>query len=149
MIDARDPDFWNEVASHPEVGPHVSLGTRIDVGQIAQSPLVTPFRHDHGGFLLVRLDAMGRTYELHTMFKPEAWGRAVNVAAKAMFRQMFAHADVIVTHEVEGWWRSRPPKSFGFVRAGDFRQTPFGVSLSTWVLTKAAWEASPAARRGI
>jgi hypothetical protein len=149
MLDARDPVFWEAIASHPEVWPHVSLGQQIDVGRFVQNHLVTPFRYDGGGFLLVRLDALGRVYELHTMFTPDAWGRAVNVAAKAMFRQMFAHADVIVTHEAEGWWRSRPPKSFGFVRASDFRPTPYGKALSTWVLTKSAWDASPAARKGV
>lgn len=147
MGDARDADFWSTVASHPEVAPHVTLGQSVDVGRLVQHPLVEPYRYDHGGFLLVRLDSLGRCYELHTLFTPEAWGRAVNVAAKDMFRKVFRHADVVMTHEVEGWWRSRPPKSFGFSRASDFRAAPYGVALSTWVLTKAAWEASPAARK--
>lgn len=148
MDDVRDGAFWQDVAEHPQVAPHVTMGRRVDMARLVNHPMVTPFRYEGGGFLLIRQDPLGRVHELHTLFKPEAWGREVNRAAKDMFRAMFRQTDVIVTHEVEGWWRSRPPKSFGFVKAADFRATPEGLSLSTWILTKAAWEASPAAKRG-
>lgn len=149
MGDPRDPAFWEDVACHPDVAPHVTLGHRIDVGKLVSHPLVLPFRYDHGGFLLVRLDSRGRIYELHTLFKPAAWGRPVYRAAVDMFRSLFKHADVVMTHEVEGWWRSRPPRTFGFKQASDFQaDLSLGVGLSTWVLTKADWEASPACKRG-
>lgn len=84
------------------------------------------------------------------MYLPQGWGREVLGAAKEAFELIFAAgAQLVTTYEVEGWWRSRPPRSFGFVRAGDFQAVPeLGVALSTWVLTSDAWGKSPARRRG-
>lgn len=53
---------------------------------------------------------------------------------------------VLVTYEVEGNWRSKPPKSHGWKAAGEFAETEFG-NLKSWILTRAAWEGSPAYNR--
>jgi hypothetical protein len=146
----RDPVFWGSVISHPEVGPHVTFGQHIDLAQILAHPWVTPLRDDHGGFLFVQLDALGRVRELHTMFTPQGWGREVLLALKASVARVFASgAQLIVTYEVEGNWRSRPPKTFRFEPCGDFAKAPdFPHRLRSWVLRQDAWEGSPA-RRGM
>lgn len=147
--EARDPGFWQAVADHPEVAPHVLLGRPdLDLAAIVTHESVLPLASDNGGFLFCRLDGLGRLWELHTLYRPEGWGREVLLAAKQAFQRVFEVGQVVTTYEVEGWWRSRPPKSFGFQQAGEFRAVPdLGAALSTWVLTKAAWEASPAHRR--
>lgn len=144
----RDPAFWRSIASHPQVAPHVSLGHEIDVGAMALHPLVTPLASEHGGFLFIRLDPLGRAVELHTLFTPEGWGREVHGAAKAAFDHVFeGGAALVLTSEVEGNARSQPPRSFRFAPCGDFEPTPYGKRFRTWFLTRAAWEGSPARRR--
>jgi hypothetical protein len=143
----RDPEFWIGVYEHPAVKPHVGLGGELDVAAVVSNPLVVPLRADHGGFLFIRLDGLGRVHELHTLFTPEGWGREVASAAKEAFGLMFDRgADLIVTYEVAGNRRSQPPLSFRFQAAGGFAPD-LGASLRTWVLTRSAWEASPAFRR--
>lgn len=148
LVEDRDPAFWDRIANHPDVAPHVFLGTdTLDLAEIVTHPSVTPLRAEHGGFIFCRLDGLGRVHELHTLFAPEGWGREVLAAAKTAFAMMFASgSQVITTYEVEGWWRSRPPKSFGFSPCGAFAPSPFG-SLRTWILTADAWASSPARRR--
>lgn len=147
----RDPAFWQAVADHPEVAPHINLGlTGCDMTEVVGHAAVLPLATEHGGFLFLRLDAIGRVYELHTMYTPEGWGREVLLALKQAVAKVFdGGCQVITTYEVGGWWRSRPPKSFGFIRAGDFAAVA-GLSalLSTWILTSDAWDKSPARRRG-
>lgn len=144
----RDPAFWREVAGHPEVAPHVSLGRELDIGSVVTHPLVTPLRAEHGGFLFIRLDPLGRAVELHTLFTPEGWGREVHGAAKAAFDHVFgAGAEMVLTNEVEDNRRSQPPRSFRFAPCGDFGPTPYGPRFRTWFLTRDAWEGSPARRR--
>lgn len=126
----------------------MSLGQDYDIGALVSHPLVTPLRAKHGGFIFVRLDPLGRALELHTLFTPEGWGREVNATAKAAFDFVFAEgAQIVLTNQVEGNARSQPPRSFGFVRCGDFEPTPYGPRFRTWFLTRAAWEGSPARRR--
>jgi hypothetical protein len=145
----RDLAFWTWVYEHPEVKPHVGLGHAIDLGPLLDSPQVTPLRSDNGGFLFLRLDGLGRVYELHTLYRPEGWGREVLGAAREAFCAIFAQGcQLIVTHEVAGNWRSRPPKTFRFEPCGDFAPSPaLGADLRTWALRQAAWEASPARQR--
>jgi len=146
----RDPVFWDRIARHPDVAPHVFLSK----GEVSLEALVThesvlPLASEHGGLIFCRLDGLGRLWELHTLYAPEGWGKEVFITAIQAFSQIFeGSAQAVTTYEVDGWWRSRPPKSFGFQRAGEFRAVPeLGAALSTWVLTKAAWEGSPARRR--
>lgn len=146
--ESRDLEFWNGIYQHPAVKPHVSLGQAVDLAAIVASPAVTPLRADHGGFLFVRLDGLGRVFELHTLFTPEGWGREVLIALKEAVSAMFAAgAQIITTYQVEGNWRSQPPKTFRFQPAGEFAPTHLGVAMRSWVLTQAAWEASPARLR--
>lgn len=141
----RDPDFWIEVASHPEVGPRIGV-TAAQIVQLCANPRVVPLASEHGGFFFVALDAFGTVQELHSLFTPEGWGREVVEAAHAAFKVAMNYAHVIVTWEQEGQWRTRPPKSHGWKPAGDFDATPLG-SLRMWVLTREAWSNSPAVRR--
>lgn len=145
----RDPAFWIEVATHPEVEPHITFGGSIDrLPEVITQPHVTPLASANGGFLFVRIDAIGRVHELHTVYRPEGWGREVLIAAKAAFQRMFeSGAQLITTYEVFGWWRSRPPLSFGFKPCGDFAPAPDMPDLRTWILTRDAWCASAAHRR--
>lgn len=148
LLEDRSPEFWDRIASHPEVAPHVFLGgATLPLMEIVQHPSVTPLRAEHGGFLFCQLDGLGRVFELHTLFEPAGWGREVALSARQAFDHMFdAGAQLITTYEVEGWWRSRPPKSFRFHPCGDFAPSPFG-SLRTWILTADAWASSPVCRR--
>lgn len=145
---SRDVGFWNGVYEHPEVKPHVSLGHDVDLSELLGNPWITPLRAEHGGFLFVRLDGLGRVHELHTLFTPEGWGREVLNALKEAVEHMFQNgAQIITTYDVEGHWRSRPPKTFRFEPAGDFAPTDLGPRLRSWVLTRNAWDNSPARLR--
>lgn len=95
---------------------------------------------EHGGFFLAQIDPLGRVHELHAAFRPEGWGDEPGRLLKRFLAE--DGWDVILATEVEGNWRSRPPKSFGFRPAG-----PFAGQFRTWILTRAAWEQSPARRR--
>lgn len=146
LIEERDPAFWARVIEHPDVAPHVLLGTSVDLAKCLEHPAMTPLRAVNGGFLFYRMDNLGFVQELHTMFTPEGWGREVLFAAKDAFREMFRRGtQLVVTYEIEGWWRSRPPRSFRFAPAADFAPTPYGA-LKIWTLTRDAWELSPANR---
>lgn len=145
----RDLAFWRSVYEHPEVKPRVSLGHDVDLAALIASPAVLPLRAEHGGFLMIRLDGLGRVRELHTMFTPEGWGREVLLALKAACEHVFTHgAQLITTYEVEGNWRSRPPKTFRFQPCGDFATAEgFEPRFRTWALSQADWSASPARQR--
>jgi hypothetical protein len=131
------------------VAPHVSLGREAVAATIA-NPQVMPLASASGGYLFGMRDPVGCVWDLHAMYRPEGWGREANRALKDSLRLVFGgRGQVVTAYEVEGWWRSRPPKSFGFKRSADFTVIPeIGLALSTWVLTKAAWQASPAGQRG-
>lgn len=145
----RNPDFWREIAAHPQVAPHVSLGMAVDVGELVSRARVVPLASEHGGFLLFQLDGFGRMFELHTMFTPEGWGREVLSAAKEMHSFVFnAGVEILTTLEVKDHWRSQPPKSFGWQQTGDFRAIGDTQTEGRfWFLTRDAWWASPAFKR--
>lgn len=140
----RDPAFWVGVASHPEVAKTLHGATPQQVADLAVLERTLPLASEHGGFLFVQLDSLGRLYELHTLFTPEGWGREVNRAGKDALQIVFKTAQAVTTYETADW-RSRPPKSFGFRPCGAFAPSPYG-DLRTWIVTKDAWEASPAGR---
>jgi hypothetical protein len=148
IFEERDVAWWRSVGEHPAVKPHVGLGRDLDFALVSD-PVVTPLRSENGGFLFLRLDGLGRVQELHTLYRPEGWGKEVLAALKAAVAEMFARgAQLITTHEVEGYYRSRPPKTFRFEPCGDFAPVAgFAVSTRTWVLRREAWEASPARQR--
>jgi len=143
----RDPAFWSAVAAHPALAD-MALGLTPDaVGKIATRDDVLPLAAEHGGFFFRRTDPLGFVAELHTLFSPEGWGReALTAGIEAIGLVWLCGYQAVTTLEVEANARSRPPRTFGFVRCGDWRATPFG-NLRMWLLTRAAWEASAAATR--
>lgn len=146
----RNPLFWAAVANHPAVKPSVVLSGEIpDMTRMIGDPLVWPVASEHGGFLFFQRDALGRVFELHTMFTPEGWGREVAGAAKQAFSGLFLRgAELVFTVEVATNARSRPPLSHGWRVAGLFApSTELAADVRTWVLTRTAWDASPARRR--
>ncbi|HEY5107212.1 MAG TPA: hypothetical protein VII73_10650 [Caulobacteraceae bacterium] len=142
----RDPAFWYEIASHPALEGALMGLSANQVAETAMQASILPLASDNGGFFFGRMDALGLTVELHTVYRPAGWGREVSVAAKQAFTWVFGVAQVIVTCEVSRNHRSSPPRSFGFAIAGDWQITPIG-RLRPWVLTRRAWETSPAHRR--
>ena len=143
----RDARFWERVAGHPAVAPTLMGLDPEAVGRLAGQPEVLPLAARHGGFLFARRDPAGFVCELHTLFTPEGWGREALVAgAAALGAVWLAGFQVVTTLEVQANPRSRPPLTFGFTRAGDWRATPIGPS-RLWTLSRQAWEASPARRR--
>jgi len=150
LILDRDPAFWSRVNEHPEVNPHTTLGqTDYDLPAFINNPRVTPLRSTNGGILLVDLDGAGQVVELHIMFTPEGWGREALMALTAAVEWAFGSgAQVITTYQARGTSRWTPPASFRFQQAGEFQlHAALGVELRSWVLTKRAWETSPAYRR--
>lgn len=144
----RDPAFWRAVAEHPEVASRLGAAMTPEAltGFVGRDD-VLPLASRHGGFLFVRQGPLGFTAELHTLFKPEGWGReALEAAVEAFNAVWLCGFQEITTFEHEANRRSRPPLSFGFKRAGDWRGTPWG-SMRLWTLTLEAWRTSPAAMR--
>ena len=143
----RDPAFWTAVASHPAILPLIGGIDPAAVGALAGRPGVLPLAAEHGGYLFIRQDALGYVAELHTLFTPEGWGReALAAGIEAINAVWIAGFQSIVTLEMAGNPRGRPPLSFGFERCGDFRPTLTGEG-RLWILTRGAWAASPAMKR--
>jgi hypothetical protein len=153
ICENRNPAFWQAVADHPEVASRILLGgPTFDVAATVADQRVMPLAAEHGGFLVFQLDGLGRLFEVHTLFTPEGWGREVLNAAKESLDIMFngLHAAMLTTYEVEGNWRSAPPRSFGWQAVGDFTPNPYYPQrMRFWFLTLGAWESSPAHRRGL
>lgn len=147
MIREDRSEFWSRIAEHPDVKPHVTLGQAFDFNTLVQHPDVTPLRSDNGGYLFHRLDGLGRLYDLHALYHPSGWGKEASAALKSALAWMFDRgAEGITALEVAGNWRSRPPRSFGFRPDGE-PQTTLGHVMRPWILTRDAWEQSPARRR--
>lgn len=138
----RDPAFWTDVVAR------IGGDSTVDLAALCAQHNVLPLASRRGGFFFVRLDAAGFCAELHTLFTPDAWGsREIVIAAKQAFNALFLCGfQLVTTLEVRANARSQPPLSFGFVRAGDWRDSPVG-ECRAWILTRAAFEASPACRR--
>ena len=143
----RNPAFWIGVASHPAVAGAL-MGERAEgVGTWAQRDDVLPIASSNGGFLLTRLDPLGMVAELHTLFTPEGWGREVVLAGiEAIGAVWTCGFQTIVTTEIRANPRSRPARTFGFQRCGEWKATPWGDARQ-WLVTRETWNASPAARR--
>jgi hypothetical protein len=145
----RDWTFWDAIAQHPEVRPHLLIEDSQSLSEIVQHPSVKPYASENGGFLFCRLDGLGRVYELHTLYCPNGWGREVAKASKSAFERVFNEgAQLVTTYEVAGNWRSRPPLSHGWKQAGPFQYSDgLAADVRSWVLTYEAWCASPARKR--
>lgn len=144
----RDVDFWDSVARHPEVAPHIFCGLDI----LSLSPLIDdernrPFASKHGGVIFVSVDHLGMVWEMHTLYTPEGWGREVAVNGKGFVQELFKEASMILTHEQEDNWRTVPPKSHGWKAAGDYTEAGLPKRLKLWILTREAWFASPVGRK--
>ena len=144
----RDPRFWDAIAALPEVSPWVFAGTRpASLAPIVSSDRATPLASENGGVIFWCLDQIGFVLEMHTLYRPDGWGREVALNGRAFMAEGFRNASLIITHEQEGNWRSRPPKSHGWTACGDFRDAGFPHRLRLWSLTRESWQASPVGRR--
>lgn len=142
----RDPRFWTWVAQHPAAqGALMGLSPQ-DVGAFVVNPRVLPVASDNGGYLFGALDALGRAFELHALYRPEGWGREAHGALREALAGIFEGADLILALEREDDPRSRAPRTFGFVPMGEFAPSPIGPARN-WYLTRKAWEGSPARQR--
>lgn len=148
ICEQRDPAFWRAVAEHPEVSPSVLFGHDAEVmDAIVANPGVLPLASENGGFLFTSRDNFGRVFELHTMFRPNGWGREVALALKQALERVFnGGADLVFTHSNEDAWRTKPPLSFGFKRLGEPFDTEWG-RFCTWGVFANQWSQSPARTR--
>lgn len=143
----RDPAFWTAVAAHPAV-VHTLHGLAPEfIGQLALRDDMLPLAAEHGGFLVAKTDPLGFVAELHTLFTPEGWGREVTTNAVEGLRIVFGLGfQVLTTFEVRSNPRSRPARSFGFIRSGDWRETQIG-EIRMWTITAQSWRESAVWRR--
>jgi len=144
----RDPAFWDSVAQHPQVAPHVFMGRATSsLAGLVEHPGVLPLASENGGVLFVGIDPLGMVREMHTMYKPEGWGREVALFGRKFIEEAFKVCSLITTNEQEGHWRSLPPKSHGWVSSGEFREVGLSKRVRLWLLTREAWVASPVGRK--
>lgn len=144
----RDASWWEGIAAHPQVAPHVFMGLpAVSLAPLVEPVASYPMASINGGLIFAPLDNLGFVYELHTLYKPEGWGREVHAHAKECFREMMEGASIIVTHEQEGSAHTRPPLSFGWRTSSGFREVGLPKRLRMWVLTKEAWQSSPVGRK--
>lgn len=145
---SRDVAFWDRIASHPEVAPHIFMGMAPEtLAPLVLSPKARPYASDNGGVIFSPVDHLGFVVEMHTLFTPEGWGREVAAFGKRVMPDLFDHASLALTHEQEGRWQSRPPRSHGWQMAGDFKDVGAPVRLRLWTLSREAWIASPVGRK--
>lgn len=144
----RDPAWWSDIAGHPEVAPHVfGGGDIIDFARAIERPDALPLRSENGGILFVRLEPLGSVWEMHTLYRPEGWGREVAEAAPLMMERVFEQALAVTTYEQQGYYRSRPPRSHGWKRHGEPKDLGLSRPLIGWLLTRDDWLNAPARRR--
>lgn len=144
----RDVDFWDGVAQHPEVAPHIFMGQPI----VSLAPLIEdkrnlPYASANGGCIFVKMDHLGLLVEMHTLYRPEGWGREVAINGKRFIHDVMKTAALITTHEQEGNWRSSPPKSHGWKPITGYCSVGLQNRLRLWMLTREAWLASPVGRK--
>lgn len=144
----RDTQWWDSIANHPEVAPHVFMGLDpVSLGPLVENPKNQPMRSENGGIILICIDGFGLVKEMHTLYNPAGWGREVAANGKLFMREAFKTANVIFTHEQEGNWRSRPPRSHGWKESGDYTDVDLPKRLKLWMLTRDAFYSSPVGRK--
>ena len=147
IYEQRDPEFWRDVAADPAVSPSMFGIDPEALDAVISHPNVLPLASENGGMLFTSRCGFAKVWELHTLYKPQGWGREVLFAAKQAFARLFGEgAEIVFTHEQTSNWRTRPPKSFGFRPQGEPFESMFGMA-RLWILTKAAWADSPAQKR--
>ncbi len=140
--------FWDKVAFHPQVAPHVFVGQEPEsLGPLILNPMAKPYASDHGGVIFLPVDFLGFVFEMHTLFTPEGWGREVASFGKRVMPDILQTASLILTHEQEGCWQSRPPRSHGWRACGEFKDVGMPCRLRLWELSREAWVASPVGRK--
>lgn len=144
----RDVQFWDSIASHAEVAPFVFMGAPVQSLDILISDEKNePFASKNGGVLFVKTDHLGSIYEMHTMFRPEGWGREVAVTGAKALHHIFSKALLVFTYEQEGHWQSRPPKSHRWKSSGAFVDQGLSKKLKLWYLTRDDWLSSPVGKK--
>lgn len=144
----RDAKWWDSIATHPEVSPHVFMGFEpVSLSGLVEAENNLPLRSENGGVILVGLDAFGLVREMHTMYSPEGWGREVASNGKLFMQEAFKTTQVLFTHEQEGNWKSRPPRSHGWKQASDYREVNLPKRLKLWMLTRDDFYSSPVGRK--
>lgn len=145
MIDA---EWWDEIAAHPEVAPHIFLGhPPFSLSLLLDQPGAFGLKSENGGCIFIPRDPLGMVLEMHTLFRPEGWGREVAKVVRSFMQTAFESASVILTHEQEGHWRSRPPKSHGWVPCADYQDVGLPRRLRLWALTREGWMNSVIGRK--
>lgn len=137
---------WNEVLSHPEVEPYTLCGMASvsDFLSFCERSDVMVEEYAGGGIIYVdKPDG----HELHIMFLPQEWGKPVSVAVKKSLDSKARSGVSVIVREQEGYWKSRPPRSYGFVPVGDFEISTHPRRLRKWMLTPEAWYRSPVGRK--
>lgn len=144
----RDPAFWDAIANHPDVAPYVFMGRQgSSLAGLVDHDGCLPLASENGGLLFIRMDLVGLVRELHTMYRPEGWGREVAKHAPAFMDEAFNHCSLITTHEQEGRKQTRPPLSHGWKPVGDYKDCGLPYKIRLWILPKEAWYASVVGRR--
>ena len=144
----RDAAWWDRIATHPEVAPHVFMGQEpVSLAPLVEPETNLPLASEHGGSIFIARDVQGEIFEMHTLFTPEGWGREVATFARRAFATVFERASLILTYEQEGNWRTRPPKSHGWKALGPFRDGTQPRPMRLWGLTREDWSASPIGRK--
>lgn len=89
-----DGTFLTSVANHPDVRPYIGPGDEaLDLTQIISNPSNIALEAEGGGWVLVNL--LPGVYELHTLFLPEARGKAYFRAAREALRWLFTTTDCL------------------------------------------------------
>lgn len=139
-------EHWEPILTHPDVEPHVlaGLATVDDFLAYIEKPEVETERYDGGGIIYVGKPPFK---EVHIAFLPDQWGRDAASAFKRSVAQQMAKGVSLIAREQEGYWKSRPPKSYGWVTDGDFQIDTHPKRLRRWILTPEAWYRSPIGRK--
>jgi hypothetical protein len=142
----RSPQFWFNIAVDPAVTANMPELDAAFVAQHVGNPLVFPWASENGGYLLTKYDALGSMMGLHALYRPAGWGREAHDALGETLQWAFRTCQLVTAHETVSNPHSRTPKSFGFIHAADWQDSLMG-EYRLMILTRAAWEMSPAHRR--
>lgn len=142
-----DREFWTPILQDADVSRFClrNMATVDDFLEWITLDNVHPLRKTNGGFVFV--DIAPNAQEVHVSFLPEERGKPIAAAFRETFLQKMQEKELIVAHEWEDNWRSKPPRSYGFVPDGVFNKSIVGVRCKRWVLTRDAWERSPVFRK--
>lgn len=138
--------FWTPILTHPDIEPRVLMGmaTVDEFLDWIDGEGVTEERHDGGGLVYVEKED---GVEVHVAFLPGRWGRYVACVLAKSFGEKMRQGQTLIAREQEGYYRSRPPRSHGWIAVEEFQKSPLPVRLRRWILTPDAWYRSPVGRK--